>query len=150
MAQNTVQTVGNLTISFIHPLISGGAAITLKGFKMEGDLVTSTQQMMNSKLVPLIGGDTATLTNNVRAGKLTLNAVRTSGVAAQGDIVAIADLLQSLPDSSGGVMVFSWSQNSATQTKTFLAVTHESHEPLKIQGNDIATYACTFNYADYN
>jgi len=47
-------------------------------------------------------------------------------------------------------LVFAWSQNSATQTKTFLAVTHESHEPLKIQGNDIATYACTFNYADYN
>ncbi len=150
MAQNTVQTVGNLTISVMHPLISAGAAITLRGFKMEGDLVTSTQQMMNSKIVPLIGGDTATLTNNVKAGKLTMNAVRTSGVAAQGDIVAICDLLQSLPDSSGGVMVFSWSQNSVTQTKTFLAVTHESHEPLKIQGNDIATYACTFNYADYN
>jgi len=150
MGQNTVQTVGNLTASLIHPLINGGAAVSLQGFKMEGDLVTTTQQMMNSKIVPLIGGNTATLTNNVKAGKLTLNAVRTSGNAAQGDIVAICDLLQSLPDSSGGVLVFAWSQNSATQTKTFLAVTHESHEPLKIQGNDIATYACTFNYADYN
>ena len=150
MAINTVQTVGNLTISFMHPLISGGAAITLKGFKMEGDLVDTTQQMMNSKIIPLIGGDTATLTNNVRAGKLTLNAVRTSGIVAQGDIVAMCDLLQSTPDSSGGVMTFSWSQNSATITKTFIAVTHESHPPLKISGNDIPTYACTFNYADFN
>jgi len=150
MAVNTVQTVGNLTISFMHPLISGGAAITLKGFKMEGDIADTTQQMMNSKIIALIGGDTATLTNNVKAGKLTLNAVRTSGVVAQGDIVQLCDLLQATPDSSGGVMVFSWSQNAATVTKTFLAVTHESHPPLKISGNDIPTYACTFNYADYN
>ena len=150
MGNNTVQTVGNLTISFMHPLISLGAAITLKGFKMEGDLVTTTQMMMNSKIVPLIGGDTATLTNNVKAGKLTMNAVRTSGLTTSGDIVAICDLLQSLPDSSGGVMIFSWSQNSATVTKIFIAVTHESHPPLIIQGNDIPTYACTFNYADYN
>lgn len=149
MGQNTVQTVGNLTISFMHPLINGGAAITLKGFKMEGDIADTTQQIMNSKMIPLIGGDTATLTNNVKAGKLTLNAVRTSGIVAQGDIVAVCDLLQATPDSSGGVMTFSWSQNSATVTKTFIAVTHESHPPLKISGNDLPTYACTFNYADY-
>ena len=149
MGNNTVQTVGNLTISFMHPLINGGAAITLKGFKMEGDIADTVQQMMNSKIIPLLGGDTATLTNNVMAGKLTLNAVRTSGVAVQGDVVAVADLLQATPDSSGGVMVFSWSQNSATQTKTFTGVTHESHPPLKISGNDLATYPCTFNYAGY-
>jgi len=149
MGQNTVQTVGNLTISFMHPLINSGAAITLKGFKMEGDIADTTQQMMNSKMIPLIGGDTATLTNNVLAGKLTLNAVRTSGVVAQGDVVAVCDLLQATPDSSGGTMVFSWSQNSATITKTFTGVTHESHPPLKIAGNDLSTYACTFNYASY-
>jgi hypothetical protein len=150
MGQNTVQTIGNLTISFMNPLINAGAAITLKGFKMEGDIADTTQQVMNSKIIALTGGDTATLTNNVKAGKLTLNAVRTSGIVAQGDIVALCDLLQSLPDSSGGVMTFSWSQNSATITKTFIAVTHESHPPLKISGNDLPTYACTFNYADYN
>jgi len=133
----------------MHPLINSGAAITLKGFKMEGDIADTTQQVMNSKMIPLLDGATATLTNNVLAGKLTLNAVRTSGVVAQGDIVAVCDLLQSTPDSSGGTMVFSWSQNSATQTKTFTGVTHESHPPLKISGNDLPTYVCTFNYASY-
>jgi hypothetical protein len=149
MAQNTVQTVGNLTITFVHPLVSAGAAITLKGFKMEGDFADTTQQVMNSKMIPLLSGDTATLTNNILAGKMTLNAIRTSGVAAQGDVVAVCDLLQSTPDSSGGVLIFSWSQNSATQTKTFIGVTHESHPPLKLSGNELPVYACTFNYASY-
>lgn len=147
--KNTVQTVGNLTISFVHPLILGATAVTLKGFKLEGDLLDTAQLMDNSKIIALIGGDTATITNNVRAGTLTLNAVETSGDAAQGDVVALSNLLQATPDSVGGTITVSRSVNGATKSITLLGVTHKSHPPIKMSGNDLPTYVCTFNYADY-
>ena len=149
MAQNTVQSIGNFTLSFVHPIATGGATVTLKGFKMEGDILNMQQLLMNAKVVPLTGGDTITLTNNVKAGKLTINATSTDGKALGGDLVALCDLLQTIPDASGGVMVASWSANGATRTRTLLAVCHESHPPLILQGNDVPTYACTFTYGDY-
>jgi hypothetical protein len=150
MAQNTVQSIGAFTLSYMHPVATAGAAVTLSGFKMEGDILNMKQLLMNAKVVPLTGGDTITLTNNVRAGQITINAVPTSGNALRGDIVALCDLLQSIPDASGGMMVASWTQNGATRTRTLIAVCHESHPPLILQGNDIPTYACTFTYGDYN
>ena len=149
MATNFVQSIGNLTISIIHPLINGGVPTTVKNLAMEGDLIDTVQLMMNSKVIPLFAGDTITLTNTVKAGKLTINAKRGDGVIANGDIVAMCDLLQSLPDSQGGTVIVSWSLNGAAQNKTFFAVTHEGHPPLKIAGNDLPNYACTFNYGSF-
>lgn len=150
MPKNIIQTVGNLTITIIHPLVNGGVPTSIKNMKMEGDLMDTVQLMMNSKVIALLGGDTISLTNTIKAGKITLNAIRGDGVVANGDLVAICDLLQSLPDSQGGVVVVNWSLNGANQTKTFTGVTHESHPPLKLAGNDLPTYPCTFNYGDFN
>ena len=121
----------------------------MKNFAMEGDLIDTVQLMMNSKVIALLGGDTITLTNTVKAGKLTINAKRGDGVVASGDVVAMCDLLQSLPDSQGGTIIVSWSLNGVAQNKTFFACTHESHPPLKLAGNDLPNYACTFNYGSF-
>ena len=149
MSTNFVQSIGNLTITIIHPLINGGVPTTVKNLAMEGDLINTVQQMMNSKIIPLLGGDTITLTNTVKAGKLTINAKSADGVIANGDVVAMCDLLQGLPDSQGGTVIVNWSLNGASRLRTFFAVTHESHPPLLIAGNDLPNYACTFNYGSF-
>ena len=149
MSTNFVQSIGNLTISIIHPLINGGVPTTVKNLAMEGDLIDTVQLMMNSKIIALLGGDTISLTNTVKAGKMTINAKRGDGVIANGDLIAMCDLLQSLPDSQGGTVIINWSLNGASQLKTFFAVTHESHPPLKLAGNDLPNYPCTFNYGSF-
>ena len=149
MPTNNVQSIGNLSISIIHPLVNAGVPTSIKNLSMEGDLIDTVQLMTNSKMIPLLGGDTITLTNTIKAGKMTINAKRGNGVIADGDLVEMCDLLQSLPDSQGGTIVVNWSLNGASQTKTFFACTHESHPPLKIAGNDLPNYACTFNYGSF-
>jgi hypothetical protein len=146
---NTIQSIGNFSITLTHTLINTGTAVSLRGAKIEGDIINTTQQVMNSKIIPLIGGDTITLTNSVKCGKLTISATNGSGLVSNGDLVAICRQLQGTADSSGGTITVSWPQDGKTQSVVFAGCTLESFEPLKIQGNDVPTYSCNFNYASY-
>ncbi len=107
---NSVQTVGNFTATFVHPLL-GGASISLQGFKQDQQFFDSVQTMDNSKVIPLVGGSTASLTNAVRSGSFTFNCVRISNTINDGDVVLIALTLQALADSQGGVLRITYGLN---------------------------------------
>ncbi len=157
MANYRVQSVGNFTATFRHPLILSNAAISLKGFKLEDTFVTSAQQMDNSKLVPLVDGGTVTLTNSMRAGRVTINALRVTNSITDpttGDLPLIAMTLQGLSDNVGGTLVFSYpvtlNGTDVTQTITFHYVTVVTVPPLIMAGNDIIVYPVVLNYAYYD
>ena len=116
---NFVQTVGNFNAAFSHPLVLAGAAVNLKGFKLEDVFIHTDQLMDNSKMIPLVDGGTVTITNSVLAGRLTINALRVSnpqsgGFSGQnftdlsGDFILIANFLQALGDYVGGTLTLTW------------------------------------------
>jgi len=147
--QNTIQSVGDFSAVFTHPNVLAGAQIGLIGFKVEGQIVDGSQVLDNSKIVPLIGGNTITITNTVRSGTLTWTCVPTSGDAAKGDIVAISQMLQQLGDNVGGILRFSYGMNGSQRSVTFIGVTVKRCKPLSLQGNDVPDYAVEWNYADF-
>ena len=149
MAVNSIQSTGNLTVTFVHPQIAGGAAITLQGFKLDQTFVDSAQMMDNSKRVALVGGGTAALTNAVKAGDLTFNCIRVSNNITDGDVPLIAQTLQSLGDSQGGVIRITYGFNGEMTATTFLFCTVKSCPPLKAAGNDLPDYAVVFSYATF-
>jgi hypothetical protein len=154
MAKHNVQSVGNSDLSIIlsHPVLAAAgfpADIALTGFKLEGQFLNTEQLLDNSKVVPLLSGDTISITNTNRSGSITFNCTRASGTLANGDIVAVANKLQELGDNSGGTLTVSYGFNGAVFKVTFFSVTVRSAPPLLMAGNDVPDYAVRFNYGDY-
>lgn len=149
MAINTVQTVGDFTAVLVHPLIGGGTGLSLKGFKLDDTFVTTSQDMDNSKKIALVDQGTVTITNAMKMGKLTINAVRVSDDYLEGDLILVAGMLQSIADNIGGVLTLSYGFNGKTEKISFLGVTLVSAPPLHLAGNDLPTYTVVFGYADF-
>ena len=161
---NFVQTVGNFNAAFSHPLVLAGAAINLKGFKLEDVFVHTDQLMDNSKMIPLVDGGTVTITNSVLAGRITINALRvgnpqSGGFSGQtfsdlsGDFILIANFLQALGDNVGGTLTLSWgvsvSGKPFTANVSFSTVIVARCPPAIIAGNDLSVYPIVLNYASY-
>lgn len=144
-----VQSVGDFSAAFIHPLINGGASTSLTGFKMEGDIINTAQLIENSKVVPLLNGDSITITNNNKSGKITFSCCKLTNDALKGDITAIAQELLKFGDNTGATIRISFGMNGATYAMTFIACTLCTAPPLKLAGNDVPDYSIEFNYADY-
>jgi len=153
MGVNSIQTVGDFTAVFSHPLIAPngvpGAQQVLKGFKLDDTFFTSGQLIENSKLVALVNGDTVTLTNTIKAGRLTINALRVGDTVESGDMIWIASLLQGAADNVGGMITISFGFNGAQETLSFLGVTLVSCPPIILAGNDLPPYPVVWNYGTY-
>jgi len=154
MATHNVQSVGNSDLSIIlsHPVLAAAgypADIALTGFKLEGQFLNTEQLLDNSKVVPLLSGDTISITNTNRSGSITFSCTRASGTLANGDIVAVANKLQELGDNSGGTLTVSYGFNGKVFKVTFFSVTVRSAPPLLMAGNDVPDYSVRFNYGDY-
>lgn len=149
MLTHAVQSVGDFQASYIHPMVQGGVPLQLTGFKMEGEIINTAQLMDNSKVVPLLNGDSITITNSNRSGTITFSACKLTGDIAKGDVTAIGSYLQSVGDSVGGTLRISFGLNGATFSITFLAVTIKTCPPLKLSGNDVPDYSVEWNYADF-
>jgi len=148
---HVIQTVGNFTSIFSHPLILAAAQITLKGFKLEDTFVSAAQSMDNSKRIPLVDGGTIAITNAVLAGILTINALRVSKTMniADGDLPLIATTLQGLADSVGGTLTLSYGFLAATESITFHDVTVVSCPPIILAGNDVPVYPVMLGYSHF-
>lgn len=145
MAEHTIISAGQFTATLTHPLWNGGVPTSIKGFKLEGQMVQAQQSMDSSKLVALANGNTITITNNNGSGTLTFNVVKT---ATEGDMATIANYLKKAGDSVGGTIRITQDVNGKTEGVTFTACTVKSCPPLNIQGNDAADYQVVWNYGE--
>lgn len=149
MGRNSVQSVGNSTYSFQHPLINGGVAVNLTGIKLDVQFFKARQMVDNSKVVLLVDGSAITLTNTARAGTFTITAVHGGQTISDGDVVLIARQLQLLGDSVGGQLRVATQINGVTDALTFLGVTLKVFDLLLLAGNDVPEYPVDFNYQDW-
>lgn len=160
--KQTIQAVGNFTAKYTsgvlktlaasapdaYPNITNGA-VYLTGFKLESVLCTADQQIDNAKVVPLINGDSITLTNICKAGTLSFNASRTAGSLNDGDCVSVFDYVRSQGDT-GGALELSWLMNGAVHHIIFSGVCVKRVPPLNLAGNDVPDYNVQLTYANYS
>jgi hypothetical protein len=151
---NTVQSIGSFTGTIQHPLVNGGALLTIRGLKLDSNFFDATPEMENSKRIALIGGgpgavDTAALTTSVTMGEITLNVIRVNNLVS-GDLIRFCLAWQKVADSTGATLNISYNLNGNTEMWAFLACTLGKVPPLKLAGNDLPEYAITLKYGDYN
>lgn len=157
-----VECVGRISFLLEHPILetlaktnsaeygalSGGVALT--GFKLEDVLIRTEGMIQNAKLIPLLNGDTMTLTNSHKAGIMTISCTRTAAGITGGDLVSIADFIRSQGDSSGGTLTVSWTRNGEAKRLVFDTVCVQDCPPLQYAGNDLPSYGVRLTYADYH
>lgn len=160
-AVHGVECVGRVSFYYEHPLLSALATanteyeavkngVYLTGFKLEDVLIRSEGMLQNAKLIPLLNGDTMTLTNSNKSGVLTIACTRTAAGIAGGDLVSIADFIRSQGDSSGGTLTVSWTRNGAAKSLKFKAVCVQDCPPIQYAGNDLPSYGVKLTYATYH
>jgi hypothetical protein len=146
---NNVQGVGNFTLSTMHPLILGGTAISMKGYKLEDTFLDATPLMENSKIIALIDG-TLTITNKVKAGTLKINCVRVDADYKKGDWVAWGNELLKLGDSIGSTIRGAYEFNGAQFGISFFTCCIKTLKPAILAGNDAPSYDIELTYADWD
>lgn len=163
--KQTIQAVGNFSAKYTSQVLgtlaandnqykgitvdgSGNGSIYLVGFKLESIIVSAAQQIDNSKVIPLVNGDSITLTNICKAGTLSFNASRTAGGLNDGDCVSVFDYVRSQGDV-GGRLELSWLMNGATHKMIFSGVCVKNVPPLTLAGNDVPDYNVQLTYSNY-
>lgn len=161
-AVHGVECVGRVSFLFKHPILEALAkanaseyaslenGVYLTGFKLESVLLSSDQQIQNAKLIPLLNGDTMTLTNSHKAGTLSIACTRTSAGITGGDLISVADFVRSQGDSDGGTLEVSWTRNGQDKKLTFKKVCVAQCPPIKYAGNDLPDMDVKLTYATYS
>lgn len=159
--KQTIQAVGNFSAKYTSDVlktlktndtaytgIDSNGSIYLVGFKLESVIVSASQQIDNAKVIPLVNGDSITLTNICKAGTLSFNASRTAGGLNDGDCVSVFDYVRSQGDV-GGKLELSWIMNGATHKMIFSGVCVKNVPPLTLAGNDVPDYNVQLTYSNY-
>lgn len=161
-AVHGVECVGRVSFLYKHPLLEALAekdptnygslksGVYLTGFKLEEVFIRTQGMIKNAKLIPLLNGDTMTLTNTNKSGTLTIACTRTAAGITGGDLVSIADFIRSQGDSSGGSLQVSWTRNGKPKRLDFKTVCVEECPPLQLAGNDLPSYGVMLTYASYH
>lgn len=161
LLKQTIQAVGNFSAKYTSDVlktlrnsdgqysgIDENGSIYLVGFKLESVIVSAAQQIDNAKVIPLVNGDSITLTNICKAGTLSFNASRTAGGLNDGDCVSVFDYVRSQGDV-GGRLELSWLMNGATHKMIFSGVCVKNIPPLTLAGNDVPDYNVQLTYSNY-
>lgn len=159
--KQTIQAVGNFYAKYTSNVLKtlalqGGyngidestGSIYLTGFKLESVIVSAAQQIDNAKVVPLVNGDSITLTNICKAGTLSFNASRTAGTLNDGDCVSVFDYVRSQGDI-GGSLELGWMMNGSRHRMIFSGVCVKNVPPLTLAGNDVPDYNVQLTYSNY-
>ena len=167
--KQTIQNVGNFSILYTSSTLGsisgltindvsykgitknsdGSGSVYLTGFKLESVMVSAEQQIDNSKVIPLVNGDSITLTNLCKAGTLTFTASRTAAGLNGGDAVSVFDFVRSQGDD-GGTLEISWRMNATDHKIIFSGVCVQRCPPLALAGNDVPEYSITLTYSNYS
>ena len=143
------KTVNGVTYSGVTLNSDGSGSVYLTGFKLESVMVSTEQQIDNSKVIPLVNGDSITITNLCKSGTLTFTASRTAAGLNGGDAVSVFDFVRSQGDD-GGALEIAWRMNGKDHKIIFSGVCVQRCPPLALAGNDVPEYSITLTYSNYS
>ena len=146
---------GGDNIIFKHPLLAGQISGSVDevnmsaSVKLDGIYFAAEQAQENAKQVVLIDGSTVTVTNKLLNGVATVPAIPTTGLARDGDLVACCQLIRSLGDDVGGLIIHQKRISGKVLVRVYYGVTVASCPDAREAGNDVAEYPIKFLYAGW-
>ena len=104
------QLAGGSIIKFKHPYLAGQIDVNSNldeidisaCCKLEGTYFEATPNQDSAKQVVMIDGSTATISNRLLNGTISLPIIRTTGLVGTGDFISACQLIRSVGDSVGG------------------------------------------------
>ena len=151
------QLAGGSSIKFRHPYLAGqidtaGAIdeIDISACcKLEGRYFEATQNQDSARQVVLVDGSTVTISNKLLNGTITMPVIKTSGLVAEGDFISALQLIRTLGDSVGGLLIKTDYINGKAITKVFYGVTPQRVPDDISEGNDVPVYTVSLLYAGW-
>jgi len=152
---------GGSTIIFRHPYFAGAIENSANGdkaidsidisacCKLEGRFFEANQNQDSAKQTVLIDGSTVTITNRMLNGTITIPAVPTTGDVATGDFIAGCQLIRSVGDSVGGLIIKTDYVNGKAITKVFYGIAVQQCPDDVSEGNDVAVYTIKLLYSGW-
>lgn len=151
------QLAGGSIIKFKHPYLAGQIdknsnldEIDISACcKLEDTYFEATPNQDSAKQVVMIDGSTATISNRLLNGTITLPIIRTTGLVGTGDFISACQLIRSVGDSVGGILYKTDFINGKAITKLYYGVTVQSCPDDVSEGNDVAVYNVRLLYAGW-
>ena len=151
------QLAGGSSIKFRHPYLAGqidtnGAIDEIDisaSCKLEGRYFEATQNQDSARQVVLVDGSTVTISNKLLNGTITMPVIKTSGLVAEGDFISALQLIRTLGDSVGGLLIKTDYINGKAITKVFYGVTPQRVPDDISEGNDVPVYTVSLLYAGW-
>lgn len=151
------QLAGGSSIKFRHPYLAG--QIDTAGIideidisancKLEGRYFEANQNQDSARQVVLVDGSTVIISNKLLNGTITMPVIKTSGLVAEGDFISALQLIRTLGDSVGGLLIKTDYVNGKAITKVFYGVTPQRVPDDVSEGNDVPVYNVTLLYAGW-
>lgn len=151
------QLVGGTIIKFKHPYLAGQISangnideIDISGsLKLEGRLFDANPNQDSAKQVVLVDGSVMTITNKLLNGTLTLPVIKKTGLVSTGDFLASLQLIKSVGDTVGGLIIKTEFLDGKAITRVYYGVTPQRVPDDRLEGNDVAVYDCQLFYAGW-
>lgn len=155
--RTSFRQVGGSVIIFKHPYLAGQISPessvdeidVSSSLQLDGTGLEAQQSIDSSKQVVTIDGSVITITNTLLNGQITLNCYPTTGKVATGDMIAACQLIRSVGDSVGGILIVNEFINGERQTTLFYGVTVVKCPDKILTGNDVPMYAVVLGYAGW-
>lgn len=151
------QLAGGTIIKFKHPYLAG--QLSTQGnideidisacTKLEGRYFEANPNQDSARQVVLIDGSTATITNKLLNGTITMPVVRTTGIVATGDFISALQLIKSIGDKVGGLLYKTDFRNGKAITRLYYGVTPQRVPDDVSEGTDVGVYNVTLLYAGW-
>jgi hypothetical protein len=143
-----------VSVLFRHPFLSGqisGASpideIDITRALRLNDTFLNAVPLINSSVIePLVDGSTITVTNHLSAGRMTLQAIETTGFVGTGDFIAALHLIRAAKDDIGGTLTVVRRFNGHKRIRVYTGVAIENVADEIIAGNAVVPYQVTLTY----
>lgn len=151
------QVAGGSIIKFRHPYLVGQVDTTgnideidiSACLKLEGTYFSAQQNQDSAKQTVLIDGSVVTITNRLLNGRLSLPVIRTTGLVGTGDFVSALQLIRTVGDAVGGLIIKTDFRNGKAITRVYYGVTVQSCPDDISMGNDVPEYPVVLLYAGW-
>jgi hypothetical protein len=151
------QISGGSSILFRHPFLSGqisGASPVdeidvTKALRLNDTFLNAAPLINSSVIEQLVDGSTITITNHSSAGKMTLQALETTGFVGTGDFIAALHLIRASKDDIGGtITVIRWFSGHK-RIRVYYGVGIENVPDELIAGNSAVPYPVVLTYGGW-
>lgn len=152
------QLAGGSNIIFKHPYLAGQISsknLTIDEIdisaccKLEGRFFEANPNQDSARQTVLVDGSVVTICNKLLNGTITMPVVRTTGIVATGDFVSALQLIKSVGDTVGGLLIKTDHINGKAITRVYYGVTVQRVPDDVSEGNDVPVYNVQLLYAGW-